>query len=367
MAIYGEVFFNHAILSYLACAFPGVADDWYPVDLCKRAKINSVLDWHHSNLRRGAATYVFHTLLAPVLGLSQNPIEVAEAEKLFTSSLLKLESIWLKGEGNFLLGGFRPSIADISLVCEIMQFEVLKLRGAVVYFDGHMDDSRLNVAIACTVALAGASVLNHAEVVSLHKDKISGRLRNMANNGATNIISPSSSTHVVLPDYFIPKDMGLIISKTKDACVVFMLPWGRKTLVGITDTSSIITDLPKPHEEEIEFILSAIGDYLNIEVQKSDILSTWSGIPPLATDPSSKNTSSISRDHIVNVECPGLITITGGKWTMYRRYYIFLFCMVRLKSVDPETQQETRMIAMGVSVFMSLGSVVASCMVAYLS
>ncbi|KAF9587993.1 hypothetical protein IFM89_006872 [Coptis chinensis] len=55
-----------------------------------------------------------------------------------------------------------------------------------------------------------------------------------------------------------------------------------------------------------------------IWVQRSDILSTWSGIRPLATDPSSKDTSSISRDHIVNVECPGLITIAGGKWTTYR-------------------------------------------------
>ncbi|KAF9612628.1 hypothetical protein IFM89_003070 [Coptis chinensis] len=213
--------------------------------------------WH-------ATTYVIHTVLAPVLGLPQNLIEVAEAEKLFTSSLLKLESIWLKGEGNFLLGSFRPSIADISLVCEIMQFEVLKLRGAVVYFDGQMDDSCLNVAIACTAALAGASVLNHVEVVSLHKDKISGRvigahirdhltdeefdvyakvivnaagpfsdiLRKMENNGATNIISPNSGAHVVLPDYFTPKDMGLIIPKTKDAHVVFILPWGGKTLVG---------------------------------------------------------------------------------------------------------------------------------------
>ncbi|KAF9623919.1 hypothetical protein IFM89_006646 [Coptis chinensis] len=159
-----KLFESHAILSYLACAFPGVADNWYPADLRKRAKINSVLDWHHSNLRRGAGgvnsnfciyipvftsydkhhavlnnvslgmscksalactTYVLHTVLAPFLGLPQNPIEAAEAEKLFTSSLLKLESIWLKGEGNFLLGGSRPSIADISLVCEIMEFELL--------------------------------------------------------------------------------------------------------------------------------------------------------------------------------------------------------------------------------------------------
>ncbi|KAK9927228.1 hypothetical protein M0R45_024421 [Rubus argutus] len=119
------LFESHAILIHLACAFPGVADHWYPADLFRRAKINSVLDWHHSNLRRGAATYVQNTVLAPVLGIASNPQAAVEAEKLLSSSLSKIESIWLKGNGKFLLGGFEPSIADISLVCEIMQLELL--------------------------------------------------------------------------------------------------------------------------------------------------------------------------------------------------------------------------------------------------
>ncbi|OVA14065.1 Glutathione S-transferase/chloride channel [Macleaya cordata] len=116
---------SHAILSYLACAFPGVADHWYPADLSKRAKINSVLDWHHSNLRRGAAPFVLNTVLAPALGLPLNPQAAAEAEKLLTSSLSKIESVWLKGNVKFLVGNLRPSIADLSLVCEIMQLEIL--------------------------------------------------------------------------------------------------------------------------------------------------------------------------------------------------------------------------------------------------
>ncbi|XP_048141586.1 glutathione S-transferase T1 isoform X2 [Rhodamnia argentea] len=97
----------------------------YPADLSRRAKIHSALDWHHSNLRRGAAAYVLNTTLAPALGLPLNPVSAAEGEKLLSSSLLKIESIWLKGNGPFLLGGFQPSIADLSLVCEIMQLEVL--------------------------------------------------------------------------------------------------------------------------------------------------------------------------------------------------------------------------------------------------
>ncbi|KAF3448552.1 hypothetical protein FNV43_RR09265 [Rhamnella rubrinervis] len=120
-----RLFESHAILIYLACAFPGVLDHWYPADLFRRAKINSVLDWHHSNLRGGAATYMLHTVLGPALGVKVNPEVAAKAEKLLTSSLSKIESIWLKGNSKFLMGGLQPSIADLSLVCELMQLELL--------------------------------------------------------------------------------------------------------------------------------------------------------------------------------------------------------------------------------------------------
>lgn len=64
-------------------------------------------------------------------------------------------------------------------------------------------------------------------------------------------------------------------------------------------------------------MLHMIGNY---QVRRTDVLSAWSGIRPLAIDPSAKNTASISRDHVVCEDFPGLITITGGKWTTYRRY-----------------------------------------------
>ncbi|KAG5058563.1 hypothetical protein JHK82_013544 [Glycine max] len=107
---------SHAILVYLASAFPGIADHWYPSDLYRRAKIISVMDWHHSNLRHGAG---------PATGRPLNPKAAAEAEKVLLSSLSKLEDIWLNGDGHFLLGVSQPSIADLSMVCELMQLEVL--------------------------------------------------------------------------------------------------------------------------------------------------------------------------------------------------------------------------------------------------
>ncbi|KAL0371826.1 UNVERIFIED_CONTAM: Glutathione S-transferase T1 [Sesamum calycinum] len=82
---------SHSILIYLASAFPGVAEHWYPADVHKRAKIHSVLDWHHSNLRRGSLGYHFNTGIALAFGRPLDPKAAAE---------------------------------DLALVCEIMQLEV---------------------------------------------------------------------------------------------------------------------------------------------------------------------------------------------------------------------------------------------------
>lgn len=224
------------------------------------------------------------------------------------------------------------------------------LRGTVVYYDGQMNDSRLNVGLACTAALVGAVVLNYAEVISFIKDEageqiigarvrdnLSGKefdtyakvvinaagpfcdpVRRMADKAAAPMICPSSGVHIILPDYYSPEGMGLIVPKTKDGRVVFMLPWLGRTVAGTTDSNTEITMLPEPHEDEIQFILGAICDYLNVQVRRTDVLSAWSGIRPLAIDPNAKNTENISRDHVLCEDYPGLITITGGKWTTYR-------------------------------------------------
>ncbi|CAI9775758.1 unnamed protein product [Fraxinus pennsylvanica] len=123
-----KLFESHAILIYLASAFSGVADHWYPADLQKRAKIHSVLDWHHSNLRRGSATYIFNSLIALAFGLPLNLEKAAEGEKILIASLAKIESFWLQDDGPFLLGNSQPSIADLSLVCEVMQLEVVETK-----------------------------------------------------------------------------------------------------------------------------------------------------------------------------------------------------------------------------------------------
>lgn len=106
----------------------------------------------------------------------------------------------------------------------------------------------------------------YAKVVVNAAGPFCDSVRKMANKDAQPMICPSSGVHIVLPDYYSPEGMGLIVPKTKDGRVVFMLPWLGRTIAGTTDSSTTITMLPEPHEDEIQFILDAICDYLNVQV-----------------------------------------------------------------------------------------------------
>ncbi|XP_074159515.1 glycerol-3-phosphate dehydrogenase, mitochondrial [Sminthopsis crassicaudata] len=231
-----------------------------------------------------------------------------------------------------------------------------KLVGAIVYYDGQHNDARMNLAIALTAARYGAAIANYVEVKNLlkKKDPISGKLRvcgarcmdmltgcefevrakcvinatgpftdtlrKMDNQCIENICQPSAGVHIVMPGYYSPENMGLLDPATSDGRVIFFLPWEKMTIAGTTDSPTDITPHPIPSEEDINFILSEVRNYLScdVEVRRGDVLAAWSGIRPLVTDPSSKDTQSISRNHVVDTSDSGLITIAGGKWTTYR-------------------------------------------------
>ena len=92
------------------------------------------------------------------------------------------------------------------------------------------------------------------------------------------------------------------------------------TIAGTTDTPCEVTHHPAPTEGDIEFILGEIRSYLSpdIEVRRGDVLSAWSGIRPLVSDPNKPDSQSLVRNHVVHVSDSGLVTIAGGKWTTYR-------------------------------------------------
>ncbi|XP_071978580.1 glycerol-3-phosphate dehydrogenase, mitochondrial isoform X3 [Engystomops pustulosus] len=231
-----------------------------------------------------------------------------------------------------------------------------RLVGAIVYYDGQHNDARMNLAIALTAARYGAATANYTEVVGLLKktdpesgtervcgarcrDVLTGQefnvrakcvinatgpftdsLRKMDKQETSKICQPSAGVHIVMPGYYSPDNMGLLDPATSDGRVIFFLPWEKMTIAGTTDTPTEITHHPIPTEDDINFILTEVRNYLStdVEVRRGDVLAAWSGIRPLVTNPNSTDTQSISRNHVVDVSESGLVTIAGGKWTTYR-------------------------------------------------
>ncbi|KAG0711285.1 Glycerol-3-phosphate dehydrogenase, mitochondrial [Chionoecetes opilio] len=230
-----------------------------------------------------------------------------------------------------------------------------KLVGAIVYYDGQHNDARMNLSIALTATRLGATIANHTRVLSLLKEKdengkerlcgarvrdeVTGKemtvkakcvvnatgpftdsIRKMDNQVTKEICAPSMGVHITLPDYYSPEQMGLLDPNTSDGRVIFFLPWEGRTIAGTTDTPCNVSHSPAPTEDDIQFILQEVKNYLNpdVEVRRGDVLSAWAGIRPLVQDPNKTDTQSIARNHIVHVSENGLVTIAGGKWTTYR-------------------------------------------------
>lgn len=226
------------------------------------------------------------------------------------------------------------------------------LWGGVVYHDGQFDDSRLAINLAQTSLEQGATILNYFKVVSLIKNeqqKIAGvvttdvetgktyeikakmvinatgvfvdDLLQMDKPGKKPMVRPSQGVHLVLDRSFMPGEDAIMIPKTEDGRVLFAVPWHDKLVVGTTDTPIDEHSLePRALEEEISFIIRTSEKYLTKAPTRKDVLSVFAGLRPLAApEGDSAKTKEISRSHKLLVSDSGLITITGGKWTTYRR------------------------------------------------
>jgi glycerol-3-phosphate dehydrogenase len=131
----------------------------------------------------------------------------------------------------------------------------------------------------------------------------------------------SQGVHLVINRNFVPGKYAVMIPKTKDGRVLFAVPWHNKVVVGTTDVQKEAAEIePVALQEEIDFILETASRFLAKPPGRSDVLSVFAGLRPLAAPrKEGKNTKEISRGHIIRVSDSGMITITGGKWTTYRK------------------------------------------------
>lgn len=224
------------------------------------------------------------------------------------------------------------------------------LDGGVIYHDAQFDDSRLAINLLQTLFDEGGIGLNYMKVTGLKKAnklisgvkaecqetgksfEIQGRvvvnatgvftdsIRQMDNKDAGSIIQPSQGVHIVLDKSFQPGESAIMVPKTDDGRVLFAVPWHDRIIVGTTDTPVDAPSLePRAMEEEIDFLLTHAARYLTKDPKPEDVLSVFAGLRPLVSRGDSKDTSSISRDHTLLIDTSGLVTITGGKWTTYRK------------------------------------------------
>ena len=233
----------------------------------------------------------------------------------------------------------------------VPQLGLASLVGAVVYTDAQFDDARLLFAILRSAAASGATLLNHMQVTALEKNA-RGRLRGVTAHDAVGNRSlhfearvvvnasgvhgdairrlaepslraevlPSQGTHVVLPRTFHASDHALVLPRTPDGRLMFAMPWHGQVLLGTTDTVlGQLEDPPVPQAQEIDMILNVAARFLARAPRRADVLSVFAGVRPLAAAPGSGRSSKVSREHAITVDASGLVSVSGGKWTTYRR------------------------------------------------
>ncbi|NNV57230.1 glycerol-3-phosphate dehydrogenase/oxidase [Limnovirga soli] len=225
-----------------------------------------------------------------------------------------------------------------------------KLSGGILYYDGQFDDTRLAVELAVTAAENRATIINYCSATALVKkdnrvcgviaedtvNNVSYTLQAKAVINATGVftdaimqmdepeeekmVAPSQGIHLVVDKHFFPGNNAMMIPKTDDGRVLFAVPWHNKVVLGTTDTPlNEISFEPTPLEEEIAFVLHHANLYLEKEINRSDVRSMFAGLRPLVQKKGAKTTSMLSRDHTILVSKAGLVTVTGGKWTTYRK------------------------------------------------
>jgi glycerol-3-phosphate dehydrogenase len=142
-------------------------------------------------------------------------------------------------------------------------------------------------------------------------------IRQMADPKAEQLVVTSQGIHLVFDRSFLKGDTALMVPKTSDGRVLFVIPWHGHAVAGTTDTPVDAASLePKPLEEEIEFVLETAARFLVRPPTRKDVLAVFVGLRPLVKGEG--KTSALSRDHVIHVDTSGLLTITGGKWTTYR-------------------------------------------------
>src|ERR1700735_3546515 len=254
---------------------------------------------------------------------------------------------WIAGKARLFASRFLSTTETLKRMPGLAPGQLL---GRIAYADGQFDDGRYNIGLINSLVEAGGTALNYARVVSFTKDangKLesaevedqfskkrfgvyarrfvnatgpqSDAIRELAMPGIPPRIRLSKGSHMVLPlDVFATND-ALLIPKTDDGRVLFVVPWFDRLLIGTTEQEVTTNEELYLSKEDVEYLLQHVNKYLANTIRADQIVSGFAGARPLVSAGGSRDTKQLARDHEVEVNAQtGLISIMGGKWTTYR-------------------------------------------------
>ncbi len=218
--------------------------------------------------------------------------------------------------------------------------------GAVSYYDAQVDDARYVLSVVRAAASQGALTVNRALVTGLlgQRGRVCGarvllvetgeelevrarvvvsatgawteRFEELAGRSRPLRLRPSKGVHLVVPRRCIESSAALVLPTPKS--LLFVVPWGRFWLVGTTDTPWGY-DLARPvaSRPDVDYLLAQLNQVLERPVLPDDVVSVFAGVRPLIAG-ASDETTRLSREHAVSRPGPGLVVVSGGKFTTYR-------------------------------------------------
>lgn len=222
-----------------------------------------------------------------------------------------------------------------------------RLVAGFVYDDARADDARLTLAILRTaISDFDAVALNHLPVVALLRDprgairgarladgtEVRARvvinatgvwadaLRQLDEGVSAPSLRPAKGIHLTLLRERLPCRGAAVLPVPSDGRSLFVVPWDDRVYVGTTDTDyDGPLDDPLVTAEDVAYVLDGLNAWLRDPIRREDVVGLWAGLRPLVRGAATARTADLSRRHTVHCSAAGLITVTGGKLTTYRR------------------------------------------------
>jgi glycerol-3-phosphate dehydrogenase len=274
-----------------------------------------------------------------------------------------LSALWLYDlTGGMRIGQRHQRVSRAQALEHLPTLRTDRLVAGFLYWDARTDDARLTLEVLRTAVLDyGAVAANHVAVTAMTTEHGSTAGPGNQVTGATVVpdggeafditatvvvnatgvwadqvrgldegpqppsIRPAKGIHITVPADRLPCDIAAVIPVRQDHRSIFVVSWGEQVYLGTTDTEwDGPLDDPACLPEDVDYILDAANAVVTSPISREDIKGIWAGLRPLLLPPKGKGklkerTADLSRRHTVQTSPAGVVTVTGGKLTTYRK------------------------------------------------